>query len=58
MAKKKKKKATQSLASSSKFKKVMREFANGTLRGSDGKVIRNLAQARAIAFSEARSVRG
>lgn len=41
-----------------KFRKVMREFANGTLRSSSGKKVTSLEEARAIAFSEARSVKG
>lgn len=41
-----------------KFAKVMREFAAGTLRRSDGKKVTSLAEARAIAFSEARRIKG
>ena len=39
-----------------KFRKVMREFGEGTLRSGskDGPVVTNPKQAQAIAFSEAR----
>ena len=62
MAKRKKKKkitkkATASLATSRVFKNAMREFGNGKLRSSDGKVVTNIEQARAIAFSKARRAR-
>lgn len=36
-----------------KVRKVMREFKAGTLKGSDGKPVKNRQQAIAIALSEA-----
>jgi len=36
--------------------KVMRLFATGKLRGSDGKVVKDKKQALAIAYSEARAI--
>jgi len=36
-----------------KVRKVMREFKAGTLKGSDGKPVKNRQQAIAIAMSEA-----
>jgi hypothetical protein len=43
-----------STAQKQKFHRVMREFADGKLRSSDGKVVKDRDQALAIAFSEAR----
>lgn len=40
-------------AQSAKIKKVMEEFANGTLTSSDGKKVTDKKQALAIAYSEA-----
>ncbi len=37
-----------------KFRTVMTEYANGTLRSSDGTKVTKRSQAVAIAFSEAR----
>ena len=37
-----------------KFRTVMAEYANGTLRSSDGTKVTKRSQALAIAFSEAR----
>jgi hypothetical protein len=39
-----------------KFKRVMREFADGSLRSGSGEKVTSRAQAVAIAFSEARKV--
>jgi len=36
---------------------VMREFYNGTLHSSDGKIVTNVAQAKAIAMSESGQAR-
>lgn len=38
----------------SKIKRVMREYSEGRLRSSSGKPVSSIAQARAIALSEAR----
>ena len=46
-------KAKPSKAQSAKIKKVMEEFANGTLTSSDGKKVTDKKQALAIAYSEA-----
>lgn len=37
-----------------KFKKVMKEFAEGKLKSSNGTIVRSPKQAVAIAYSEAR----
>lgn len=46
-------KAKPSKSQSAKIKKVMEEFANGTLTSSDGKKVTDKKQALAIAYSEA-----
>lgn len=46
-------KAKPSKAQNAKIKKVMEEFANGTLTSSDGKKVTDKKQALAIAYSEA-----
>lgn len=45
------------LSETPKFKKVMEEWRNGTLRSSNGDRVTSQSQALAIAFSEAESVR-
>lgn len=47
-------KKRRKLSSSAKFHVVMAEFKRGTLHSGSGDIVRNRAQALAIAFSEAR----
>lgn len=58
MGKRVSKKAFQSIRKHPKFKKVMQEFHNGTLRnGRTGEIVKNLKMAVAIAISEVKKAR-
>ena len=53
MAEKRTKYKDLTLSQQKKFRTVMAEYANGTLRSSDGTKVTKRSQATAIAFSKA-----
>lgn len=50
-------KKRKKLGAKDKFATVMREFWRGTLHSGDGRIVTDVEQAKAIAYSEARKKR-